>query len=93
MRSWLRRIPDACGVANLRNLMHLRTILCPGFPLSLTERVERFKDWLVMELAWRLPRSVVYWTVIRGTAAAAGDFRSPTEITAVEVIEHYSPDD
>lgn len=69
--------------------MRLTTILNLRYPMSLRERIDRLKEWGVMEIAWALPRYVVYWVVIRGTVAAAGDHTNPTDVTAVQIIEFY----
>jgi hypothetical protein len=69
--------------------MRLSTILNPFYPLTLRERINRLGEWCVMEFVWRLPRYIVYWTVIRGTAAAAGGSQDPTTVTGVQIIEHY----
>jgi hypothetical protein len=42
-----------------------------------------------MEIAWHLPRYLVYWTVVRGTAATAGDHRNPADVKGVEILHHY----
>jgi hypothetical protein len=71
--------------------MHAKMLLSPCFPMSLRERIVRLKQLAVMEIAWSLPRCLVYWVVIRGTAATAGDYRNPLDVSAVEVIEHFEP--
>jgi hypothetical protein len=69
--------------------MRLSTILDPRFPMSLRERVNRLKEWSVMEVAWHLPRYLVYWVVVRGTVATAGDHRNPSDIRGVEILDYY----
>lgn len=88
--SMWRSNPAAYDAANHKDQpMRLTTILDPRFPMNLRERVNRLKEWSVMGVAWRLPRVLVYWTVIRGTVSAAGDHRNPADVTAVEIIEFY----
>jgi hypothetical protein len=69
--------------------MRLTTILNPFFPMTLRERVHRIGEWSVMEIAWHLPRYLVYWVVVRGTAATAGDHRNPADVKGVEILHHY----
>lgn len=73
--------------------MRLTTILNPRFQMGLHERIERLKQLAVMEIAWALPRHVVYWVVIRGTVAAAGDDRNPADVTAVQILAYYEEDE
>lgn len=68
--------------------MRLTTILNPRFPMSLRERINRLGEWSVMEIAWALPRYLVYWTVVRGTVATAGG-GNPTDVKAVDILKHY----
>lgn len=67
--------------------MRLSTILDPRFPMSLRERANRLGEWSVMQIAWHLPRYLVYWTVVRGTVAAAGD-GNPTDVKGIDILKH-----
>lgn len=50
------------------------------------------KDWVAMCLAYRLPRAVIRWAVIRATAhATMGQWSDVpvSEVTAFEVLERW----
>lgn len=73
--------------------MRLTTILDPRYPMTRRERLERLKLLAVMQVAWHLPRYLVYWTVIRGTVAVAGDDRNPADVKGVEILAYYNDEE
>lgn len=51
-----------------------------------------YKEKLVMFVAWRLPKSLVYWCAIRvGANATQGEFgnESPTDLNFVTALKRW----
>lgn len=46
---------------------------------------DRFYTWL----AWRLPRCLVYWVLIRAGVTTIGDNEIVPEVTFVDVIQRW----
>lgn len=67
--------------------MKLSTILDPRFPMSLSERMSRLGEWTHMTVAWALPRRIIYWSVVRAAVVAAGDHRSPADVSSVDMLK------
>jgi hypothetical protein len=69
--------------------MNPSTFLDPRFPMRMSERWKRLGEWAVLTVAWRLPRRLVYWTVIRAAVAAAGNDRNPADVTSSDMLNTF----
>lgn len=49
------------------------------------EKWDRFKEWTVQQIAWHLPKRVMYWAVVR--AAVSVTDGNPSDLTVMDVME------
>jgi hypothetical protein len=68
--------------------MNPSTFLDPRFPMSLRERCNRLGEWAVLTLAWKLPRRLVYWTVVRAAVSVAGNGH-PGEVKSLDMLKGF----
>jgi hypothetical protein len=72
--------------------MRLATILDPRYPMGARERLSRLREWVTVEVAWRLPHSLVMWCAVRvGAHATTGAFGSTVvpELTVGEALKRW----
>jgi hypothetical protein len=70
--------------------MRLRTIwTLPA--MTLRERLRRTRDWAAMEVAWKLPKPVLYWAAVRAACLVEPD-TNPSGVTAEQMMEKIGHD-
>lgn len=63
--------------------------------LDLNYRFLRLRERLLLGIIWRLPRSWIYWAVVRGLAhATQGRWGAehPEQVTAFQVLKRWGGD-
>lgn len=57
---------------------------------SVLPRLRTHRNKLLMAIVWRLPKSLIYWSVIRATVSNTPDDQNPCETKAIEILKGMS---
>jgi hypothetical protein len=47
--------------------------------------LKRFKESIIIKIVWLLPKSIIYWSVIRGMASV--NLNHPDDMTATDYLK------